>query len=75
MGVARFFRAFEYSQLVISFGDVPYHYHEIASNDYNDQFKAHNTRSIVMDKCMEDFDFAVSNIGERMALSIILIDM
>lgn len=64
MGVARFFRAFEYSQLVISFGDVPYYDHEIASNDYNDQFKARDPRSIVMDKCMEDFDFAVSNIRE-----------
>ncbi len=62
MGVARFFRGFEYSQLVISFGDVPYYDHVISDTDYDDQFKARDPRSYVMDKCKEDFDFAVANI-------------
>ncbi|MBO5405999.1 MAG: RagB/SusD family nutrient uptake outer membrane protein [Bacteroidales bacterium] len=62
MGVARFFRAWEYSKLVQSFGDVPYYDAVVKDNDKDNQFKARDPRSYVMQKCMEDFDFAVANI-------------
>jgi len=62
MGVARFFRGYEYSTIVMSFGDVPYYDHVIGSTDYDEQYKDRDPRSVVMQKCMEDFDFAVANI-------------
>ncbi len=62
MGVARFFRAYEYSTIVMSFGDVPYYDHVLENTDYDEQYKDRDPRSVVMQKCMEDFDFAVANI-------------
>ena len=62
MGVARFFRAYEYSTIVMSFGDVPYYDHVLLNTDYDEQYKDRDPRSVVMQKCMEDFDFAVANI-------------
>jgi len=62
MGVARFLRAWEYSKLVQSFGDVPYYNAVVKDNDKETQFKARDPRSVVMQACMEDFDFAVANI-------------
>ena len=65
MGVARFFRAYEYSTIVMSFGDVPYYDHVLSNTDYDEQYKDRDPRSTVMQKCMEDFDFAVQNIREN----------
>ena len=62
MGVARFFRAYEYSTIVMSFGDVPYYDHVLANDEFDEQYKDRDPRSVVMQKCMEDFDFAVANI-------------
>ena len=62
MGVARFFRAWEYTRLVTSFGDVPYYDHPVATNDFDDQYKARDSRIDVMSHCLEDFEFAVENI-------------
>ncbi len=61
-GCARFFRAFEYSRLVESFGDVPYYDHVVASADWDDQYKARDPRTEVMTKVMDDFVYAVNNI-------------
>ena len=33
MGIARFYRGFEYARLVNVFGDVPYYSHEVANTD------------------------------------------
>ena len=62
MGVARFFRAYEYSTIVQSFGDVPYYDHVLANDEYDEQYKDRDPRTTVMQKCMEDFDFALANI-------------
>lgn len=62
MGVARFFRAYEYSTIVQSFGDVPYYDHVLANDEYDEQYKDRDPRTTVMQKCMEDFDFAMANI-------------
>jgi len=61
-GVARFFRGWEYSRFVESFGDVPYYDHTITAEDIDEQFKERSPRSEVMQKVMEDFDYAVENI-------------
>ena len=62
MGVARFFRAYEYSTIVQSFGDVPYYDHVLSNDEYDEQYKDRDPRTTVMQKCMEDFDFAMANI-------------
>ena len=62
MGVARFLRAWEYSMLVTSFGDVPYYDAVVHDYDKETQFKARDPRTVVMQACKEDFDFAIANI-------------
>lgn len=62
LGVARFLRGWEYSKLVQSFGDVPYFDAVVADSDRETQYKPRDPRTYVMERCMEDFDFAVANI-------------
>lgn len=61
-GVARFFRGWEYSRLVQSFGDVPYYDHEIATNDMDDMYKDRDPRTMVMEAVKADFDYAMQNV-------------
>lgn len=62
LGVARFFRAFEYANLIRHFGDVPY------INEYLDQsnveaiYAPRTQRAIVVDSIMADLQFAVENL-------------
>ena len=61
-GVARFFRGWEYSRFVQSFGDVPYYDHVVRTDDPDDQYKDRDPRSVVMDACLEDFNYALDNV-------------
>lgn len=63
-GVARFFRGFEYSRFVQSFGDVPYIDYVVESADFDSQYKPRDSRDFVMTKVMEDFDFAYANVRD-----------
>lgn len=65
MGVARFFRAHEYSRFVQSFGDVPYQDAVVGSDDSDSQFLPRTDRGTVMTKVMEDLDFALANVREN----------
>ena len=65
MGIARFFRGFEYSRLVESFGDVPYYDKPLSAEDLEQQFAPRIPRVDVMKKVMEDFDFAMANVREN----------
>lgn len=62
MGVARFFRGWEYSRFVQSFGDVPYYDHQVATNDTDDMYKDRDPRSLVMDAVLADFNYALDNV-------------
>lgn len=62
MGVARFFRAYEYYRFVMSFGDVPYYDYVVDAEDYDNQYKARDPRNVVMNHAMEDLDYAVANV-------------
>ncbi|MBR5432273.1 MAG: RagB/SusD family nutrient uptake outer membrane protein [Bacteroidales bacterium] len=62
MGIARFFRAYEYSLLVMSFGDVPYFDKPVSDTDRDAMFKDRDPRIQVMKKAVEDFDYAVEHI-------------
>lgn len=62
MGVARFFRGFEYSRLVSVFGDVPYFDRVFAETDEAEMYKDRTPRNQVMEAVYNDFDYALSNI-------------
>ncbi|MGA9325349.1 MAG: RagB/SusD family nutrient uptake outer membrane protein [Salegentibacter sp.] len=63
-GIGRFFRALEYTDLVKEFGDVPYYDKEISDNDSEALYKKRDDRTFVMDKVLEDFQFAAENVRE-----------
>lgn len=59
--VARFFRAYFYFKLVRTYGDVPYYNYVLGSTD-DGNYKARDDRGYVMDKVLEDFEFAAENL-------------
>ncbi len=59
-GIGRFFRALEYHDLVSRFGDVPYYDQELSEEDTELLYKERDDRTFVMDKVLEDFQFAAS---------------
>lgn len=59
--MARFFRAYFYFLKVRTYGDVPYYDHVLGSAD-PDVYKARDDRGYVMDRVLEDFDFAARNL-------------
>lgn len=61
-GVARFFRGWEYSRFVQSFGDVPYYDAVVEVTDNDAMYAQRTPRSEVMTKVKEDFDFAMKNV-------------
>lgn len=61
-GIGRFFRAFRYSQLVQSFGDVPYYTREIFDNEPEELYKARTPRNEIMDAVYDDLKFAMQNV-------------
>lgn len=61
-GVARFFRALEYHELVKQFGDVPWYDQELVESDEEILYKPKDSREFVMDKVLEDFEFAMQNV-------------
>ncbi len=59
--VAKFFRAYFYFLKVRTYGDVPYYDRVLGSTDA-DVYKARDDRGYVMDRVLEDFDFAAKNL-------------
>ncbi len=60
-GVARFWRAWFYFDKVKTFGAVPYYDYVIKSNDAEGMSKARDSREFVMDKVLEDLNFAAEH--------------
>ncbi|RAI99443.1 putative outer membrane starch-binding protein [Chitinophaga skermanii] len=61
-GVARFFRAMEYAQLVRTYGDVPYYDKVMTETETDELFKPRDPRTTVMDNVLADFEFAAKNV-------------
>lgn len=61
IGLARFFRAWFYFEMVKKFGDVPY-YNKTLGVDDPDLYKGRDPRTLVMDSVLSDIDFACANI-------------
>lgn len=62
LSVARFFRAMRYSELVTSYGDVPYYDREIFDSELDELYKPRDPRDMVMDHVYDDLEFAFENI-------------
>lgn len=61
-GVARFFRGYEYSRLVTTFGDVPYYDRVLQNTDTEEMYKDRTPRNEVMGHVYDDFEVALSQI-------------
>lgn len=70
-GVARFFRAYFYFNMVKRFGDVPWYSKPIESNDQELLTKARDPRAMVMDSVLADIDYAVANLDASRQVSLI----
>jgi len=60
-GVARFFRAWFYFEMVKQFGDVPWYNKTLTVND-PDLYKPRDSRTLIMDSVLADLDFACAKI-------------
>ncbi|MEC4114124.1 RagB/SusD family nutrient uptake outer membrane protein [Myroides pelagicus] len=60
-GLARFFRAWFYFEKVKRFGDVPW-YEKTLAVDAPELYKPRDPRQEVMDKVLQDLDYAIANI-------------
>ncbi|MDR0558709.1 MAG: RagB/SusD family nutrient uptake outer membrane protein, partial [Prevotellaceae bacterium] len=61
IGFARYIRAMQYIDLVRRYSDVPYIEHAISSDD-PDVYRASDPRAYVVDKIMEDLEYASANM-------------
>lgn len=62
IGLARFFRALFYYDKVVRFGDVPWIDRTIDVNDEEALYSGRDNRFEVMDKVLEDLNYAIENI-------------
>ena len=65
LGVARFFRGFEYHRLVSVFGDIPFYTKPFSNTDQAEMWKDRAPRNDVMAQAYEDFKFALANVREN----------
>ena len=63
VGLARFFRAYFYFEKVKMFGDVPWYGHTLGSES-EDLYKPRDNRELVMQKMIEDIDYAIEKLPE-----------
>lgn len=63
-GLAHFFRAYFYFEKVKRFGDVPW-YEKVLNASDEDMTKPRDSRDFVMNKVMEDIDFAIENLSSE----------
>lgn len=61
-GIARFFRAWWYYEMVKKFGDVPWYSKPLAVDDSVELYKPRDPRKLVMDSVLADLDYACANI-------------
>ena len=69
VGVARFFRAYFYYNLVTKFGDVPWYSGVIESNDSAMLLKPRDPRTLVMDSVLADINFAIAHLGKNKSVA------
>jgi hypothetical protein len=68
VGIARYFRAVFYISKVFEYSDVPWYDKVIESNEDDLLYKTQDPRATVVDKILEDLEYAASNIKEDMGI-------
>lgn len=61
IGIARFFRAYFYFNMVQNYGDVPWYSQALDPSDTS-LYKPKDSRVLVMDSVIADLDYAIANI-------------
>jgi len=61
MAVGRFFRAYAYYNLVVSFGDVPYYDAPVDEDNFSLLYKDRDDRGTVMDRVYDDLKYGIEN--------------
>lgn len=61
-GVARFFRAYEYANMIRRFGDVPFISRYLDQNDVEGIYVSRTPRAVVVDSIMNDLQYAAATI-------------
>lgn len=69
-GVARFWRAYFYYDKVGTFGGVPWYDYVIQPEDHDQLYKGRDSREFVMQKVLEDLNFAADNCITNSALEV-----
>ncbi|MGH2643516.1 MAG: RagB/SusD family nutrient uptake outer membrane protein, partial [Chitinophagaceae bacterium] len=62
VGIARFFRAWFYFNMVVRYGDVPWYSQPLNPSDTTELYKPRDPRTLVMDSVLADLDYACNNI-------------
>ncbi|MDH6534870.1 RagB/SusD family nutrient uptake outer membrane protein [Parabacteroides sp. 52] len=68
-GIARFFRAYFYFDMVKRFGDVPWYSHVFGETDQEQLYKKRDSRILVMDSMLVDINYAIANLGTTKKLN------
>lgn len=68
-GVGRFWRAYFYYGMVRTFGDVPWYETTLDVDNRDELYKPRDKREVVMDKILDDLDFACTNCSTDKALT------
>jgi len=63
-GLARFFRARFYMNMVARYSDVPWYDKPLETDDEEQLFKGRDSREMVVDKIFEDYQFAANHVYE-----------
>jgi len=63
-GVAHFFRALQYFQMVKEYGGVPWFSHSMDISDSGQIYKPRDPHQLVMDSVLADLNFAVANLRQ-----------
>lgn len=61
-GIARFFRAYFYYNMIKQFGDVPWYGQTMKTGDTALLYKPRDPRTLVMDSVLADLNYAIDNI-------------
>ncbi|MEL4309041.1 RagB/SusD family nutrient uptake outer membrane protein [Joostella sp. CR20] len=64
-GIARFFRAYFYFEKLKRFGEVPWYDKTIDPSDTESLQKPRDSRQFVVDKILEDLDYAIENVNDE----------
>ena len=62
--IARFFRAYDYTEKLMEFGDVPWIDRELGSDDPQ-LYAPRDNRELIMTKILEDLDYAIERLPSK----------